>query len=143
MSTPCVGIDLGTTFSCCAIFRNERVDVIPNEQGHRITPSYVAFSPARLVGDAVKNQAASNPENTAYNVKRLIGRKFDDATVSEMRELSSFKVVKGKSSKPVVRLNKKDFSPEELSGMILGKMKEFQAGRQAEQEGFQPGGAER
>ena len=74
----CIGIDLGTTYSCVAVWKNGRVEICPNEQGNRITPSYVAWSAdgTRLVGDAAKNQAAQNPPNTVFDVKRLIGRKF-------------------------------------------------------------------
>lgn len=89
----CIGIDLGTTYSCVAVWKNGRVEVCPNEQGNRITPSYVAWAPdgQRLVGDAAKNQAASNPLNTVFDVKRLIGRKFSDASVQRDSKLLPFK----------------------------------------------------
>lgn len=133
ISGPCIGIDLGTTYSCCAVWRNNRVDVCPNEQGNRITPSYVAFTAenARLVGDAAKNQAAQNPANTVFDVKRLIGRNFKDATVQKDKALFPFEVANDKNGKPVIRVSvggndeKKQFTPEEISGMVLRKMKEI------------------
>jgi molecular chaperone DnaK (HSP70) len=132
---PCIGIDLGTTYSCVGVWRNNRVEICPNDQGNRITPSYVAFptdseASPRLIGDAAKNQAASNPANTVYDVKRLIGRKFDDPSVQKDKALLPFDIVKGPTAdaKPMVSVTvggkKKVFSPEEISGMILRKMKE-------------------
>lgn len=124
-----IGIDLGTTYSCVGIFKNGRVDIIANDQGNRITPSYVAFTPdgERLIGDAAKNQLTSNPENTVFDVKRLIGRNFDDPTVQKDVKLFPFKVVE-KNSKPHVQVKvsgaDKVFSPEEISAMVLSKMKE-------------------
>ena len=128
---PCIGIDLGTTYSCVACWRKDRVDVCPNEQGHRITPSYVAFlaDGTRLVGDAAKNQAPSNPTNTVFDVKRLIGRKYSDSTVQSDKKLFPFTVKDGGGGKPVVELSreipgKRDYTPEEVSAMILRKLKE-------------------
>jgi molecular chaperone DnaK (HSP70) len=132
---PCIGIDLGTTYSCVAVWRNGRVDICPNEQGHRITPSYVAFCKdgTRLVGDAAKNQAPSNPTGTVFGVKRLIGRKFADRTVQEDRKLLPYEMASDKGGKPVIKIDpaiaakhsKGDFTPEEVSGMVLRKMKEI------------------
>jgi len=126
----CIGIDLGTTYSCVAVWKNGRVEICPNEQGNRITPSYIGWSSdgQRLVGDAAKNQAASNPINTVFDVKRLIGRKFSDASVQRDAKLFPFKIIKGENDKPAVEVlvgaEKKAFAPEEVSAMILRKMKE-------------------
>lgn len=122
-----IGIDLGTTYSCVGVFQNGQVDIIANEQGNRITPSYVAWSEGeRLVGDAAKNQATINPENTVFDVKRLIGRKFKDKTVQADKKLFPFNVVNRKG-KPYVEVTingeKKQFAPEEVSSMILQKMR--------------------
>jgi molecular chaperone DnaK (HSP70) len=130
---PCIGIDLGTTYSCVGVWRNNRVDICPNEQGNRITPSYVAFlkDGTRLVGDAAKNQAPQNPAGTFFDVKRLIGRNYDDATVQSDKKLFPYDIEKDKHGKPIVELPKElassgktQFTPEEVSGMVLRKMKE-------------------
>lgn len=123
-----IGIDLGTTYSCVGVYKNGHVDIIANDQGHRITPSYVAFSESeRLIGDAAKNQATTNPTRTIYDVKRLIGRKYSDKEVQRDAKLVSYKVV-DKAAKPYVEVeisgDKKVFSPEEISAMILTKMKD-------------------
>lgn len=131
-SGPCIGIDLGTTYSCVAVWRNGRVEICPNEQGNRITPSYVAFLPdsTRLIGDAAKNQASQNPTQTIYDAKRLIGRKFNDYTVQNDLKLVPFLIISDSQGKPRIQINndgnekKKTFSPEEISGMILRRMKE-------------------
>lgn len=126
----CIGIDLGTTYSCVAVWRNGRVEICPNEQGNRITPSYVAWGPdgQRLVGDAAKNQAASNPTNTIFDVKRLIGRKFSDSSVQTDAKLLPYKIVAASGDKPMVDVQigseNKILAPEEVSAMILRKMKE-------------------
>ena len=127
---PVIGIDLGTTYSCVGIFKNGRVDIIPNEFGNRITPSFVAFTDEeRLVGEAAKNQGSSNPKRTIYVVKRLIGRKFDDKEVQRDVKWLPYDVV-SKAGKPYVSVEMpgagtKQLSPEEVSAMILTKMKEI------------------
>jgi heat shock protein 5 len=125
---PVIGIDLGTTYSCVGIYKNGRVEIIPNDQGNRITPSYVAFTEDdRLIGEAAKNQATINPEQTLFDVKRLIGRRFKDSTVQKDIKLLPFKIV-DKNSKPVIEVvvkgEKKQLPPEEVSSMVLTKMKE-------------------
>lgn len=126
---PVIGIDLGTTYSCVGVYKNGRVEIIANDQGHRITPSYVAFTDEeRLIGDAAKNQAPINPFNTIFDAKRLIGRKFDEKDVQADMKHFPFKVI-GKEGKPHIQVKvkgeKKVFSPEEISAMVLGKMKEI------------------
>lgn len=123
-----IGIDLGTTYSCVGVMKKGKVQILVNDQGNRITPSYVAFTDdERLVGDAAKNQAAANPKRTIFDIKRLIGRKYDDKDVQGDIKNFSFDVVK-KDGKPSVKVevngSPKILSPEEISAMILGKMKE-------------------
>jgi heat shock protein 5 len=127
---PIIGIDLGTTYSCVSVFKDGTAQIIPNDQGNRITPSIVAFLPdtnERLVGDAAKNQATVNPENTIYDVKRLIGRKYLDDSVQEDKKLVPFDIVPDKLGQPRIRItqNGKEriLSPEEISGIVLAKMK--------------------
>merc|ERR1712054_373468 len=128
-----IGIDLGTTYSCVGVYKNGKVEIIANDQGNRITPSYVAWSDEgeRLIGDAAKNQATINPENTVFDVKRLIGRKYTDKTVKADKKLFPFELV-DKDGKPYVRVDvsgeKKTFAPEEVSAMILGKMRSIAEG---------------
>merc|ERR1719445_10190 len=124
-----IGIDLGTTYSCVGVFQNGRVEIIANDQGNRITPSYVAWDDAgeRLIGDAAKNQATINPENTVFDVKRLIGRKFNEKSVQADKKLFPFALVP-KDDKPYVQVvleggEKKVFAPEEISAMVLTKMR--------------------
>jgi len=128
MSQKAVGIDLGTTYSCVGVFQNGKVEIIANDQGNRTTPSYVAFTDAeRLIGDSAKNQVAMNPENSVFDAKRLIGRKFLDHTVQEDMKTWPF-TVKAHGDKPKIEViyknEKKDFYPEEISSMVLTKMKE-------------------
>ncbi|ODV60817.1 heat shock protein 70 [Ascoidea rubescens DSM 1968] len=123
-----IGIDLGTTYSCVAHFTNDRVEIIANDQGNRTTPSYVAFTDTeRLIGDAAKNQAAMNPKNTVFDAKRLIGRKFSDTEVQTDMKHFPFKII-SKAGKPNIEVEFKGetkvFSPEEISSMVLIKMKE-------------------
>lgn len=123
-----IGIDLGTTYSCVGVYKNGKTEIIANDQGNRITPSYVAFTDTeRLIGDAAKNQATTNPKRTVYDVKRLIGRNFNDADVQRDAKLFSYDIV-DKNGKAHVSANVGDevkvFSPEEISAMILTKMKE-------------------
>lgn len=125
---PVIGIDLGTTYSCVGIFKNGRVEIIPNDQGNRITPSYVAFSgDERLIGEAAKNQATINPSQTLFDVKRLIGRRFHDSTVQKDLKLLPYQVVE-ESGKPMIGVSvkgdEKVMSPEEISAMVLTRMKE-------------------
>merc|ERR1711998_631021 len=122
------GIDLGTTYSCVGIWQNDRVEIIANDQGNRTTPSYVAFTDTeRLIGDAAKNQCAMNPINTIFDAKRLIGRKYDDPVVQSDAKHWPFKIVND-SNTPKIQVQykgeTKTFSAEEVSSMVLTKMKE-------------------
>ena len=127
---PIIGIDLGTTYSCVGIFKNGQVEVIPNELGNRITPSVVAFTDEeRLIGEAAKNQVTVNPTRTVYDVKRLIGRKYNDKTVQYDKKYLPYEIV-DKEGKPYIQIpnvkgETKVFAPEEISAMILVKMKEI------------------
>ena len=123
-----IGIDLGTTYSCVGAYVNGKVEIIANDQGNRITPSYVAFTDSeRLIGDSAKNQASANPTRTVFDAKRLIGRKFTDKEVQRDLKMFPFKVV-DKDSKPCIEVElkegKKVFQAEEISAMVLTKMKE-------------------
>jgi heat shock protein 1/8 len=123
-----IGIDLGTTYSCVGVFQHGKVEIVANDQGNRTTPSYVAFTDTeRLIGDAAKNQVAMNPNNTIFDAKRLIGRKYDDSTVQADMKHWPFKVVNS-GGKPRLQVEYKNevkaFTPEEISAMVLTKMKE-------------------
>lgn len=125
---PAVGIDLGTTYSCVGVFQHGKVEIIANDQGNRTTPSYVAFTDTeRLIGDAAKNQVAMNPCNTIFDAKRLIGRKFDDPAIQADMKHWPFTVI-SVESKPKIQVEykgeAKNFFPEEISSMVLTKMKE-------------------
>ena len=121
--------DLGTTYSCVGWWVNERVEIIANDQGNRTTPSYVAFTESeRLIGDAAKNQAAMNPKQTVFDAKRLIGRRYDDPDVKKDMQHWPFTVI-DKDGSPFIEVNylgeTKQFSPQEISSMVLTKMKEI------------------
>merc|ERR1711892_898211 len=123
-----VGIDLGTTYSCVGVFQHGKVEIIANDQGNRTTPSYVAFTDTeRLIGDAAKNQVAMNPNNTIFDAKRLMGRKYNDPTVASDMKHWPFTVVDA-SGLPKLQVEykneKKTFTPEEVSSMVLTKVKE-------------------
>lgn len=124
-----IGIDLGTTYSCVSVWQNDKIEIIANDQGNRTTPSYVAFTDTeRLVGDAAKNQASSNPENTIFDAKRLLGRKFNDPSVqSDMKHFPFTVLDKGgvPNIQALYKGETKTFTPEEISSMILVKMKEI------------------
>nr|5BN8_A Chain A, Heat shock 70 kDa protein 1A [Homo sapiens] len=124
-----IGIDLGTTYSCVGVFQHGKVEIIANDQGNRTTPSYVAFTDTeRLIGDAAKNQVALNPQNTVFDAKRLIGRKFGDPVVQSDMKHWPFQVIND-GDKPKVQVSYKGetkaFYPEEISSMVLTKMKEI------------------
>ena len=126
----CIGIDLGTTYSCVGVWQNDRVEIIANDQGDRTTPSWVAFTDTeRLIGSAAKNQASVNPTNTIYDAKRLIGRKFDDTSVKNDMKHFPFNVKCGDNNKPIFEVqfqnSSKTFTPEEISAMVLIKMKQI------------------
>ncbi len=127
---PAIGIDLGTTYSCVGVWQNGKVEIIPNDMGERTTPSYVAFdNKDRLIGDAAKNQVTRNPQNTVFDAKRLIGRKYQDPIVQNDIELWPFKVEKEASGeRPIIKVNyqgkEKKFFAEEISSMVLSKMKQ-------------------
>jgi heat shock protein 1/8 len=128
VKSPAIGIDLGTTYSCVGVWQHGKVEIIANDQGNRTTPSYVAFTDTeRLLGDAAKNQVAMNPSNTIFDAKRLIGRKYDDPKIQQDLKHWPFKVVSD-GGKPKIQIEHKGevkkFAPEEVSSMVLTKMKE-------------------
>ena len=125
-----IGIDLGTTYSCVAVWKDNQVEIIANDQGLRTTPSYVAFTDSeRLIGQSAKNQSGNNPVNTIYDAKRLIGRKFSEkGTQSDIKHFP-FEVKPDSEDRPIINVNykneRKTFKPEEISAMVLTKMKEI------------------
>ncbi|KAF8198005.1 heat shock protein 70 family [Pholiota molesta] len=123
-----IGIDLGTTYSCVGVYKGGHVEIIANDQGNRITPSWVSFNgEERLIGDAAKNAFHQNPKNTVFDAKRLIGRKMDESSVKQDLKHLPY-TVKNKNNSPVISVKYKDesrdFTPEEISAMILTRMKE-------------------
>ncbi|KAK2377930.1 heat shock cognate 70 kDa protein [Trifolium repens] len=125
-----IGIDLGTTYSCVGVWRHGSVQIITNDHGNRTTPSYVAFTDSeRFIGDAAKSQVTRNPVNTVFDAKRLIGRRFSDASVQSDMKLWPFKVIAGTSDKPMIVVNykneEKHFTAEEISSMVLIKMRQI------------------
>ncbi len=124
-----IGIDLGTTYSCVGVYRNETVEIIANDMGNRTTPSYVSFGLERLIGESAKNECCENPKNTVFNAKRLIGRRFDDKEVQNSIKHLPFDLIKGPKEEPLIVVEhngkKEQFTAEEISSMVLGKMKEI------------------
>ncbi|KAN0050854.1 hypothetical protein ACTA71_004150 [Dictyostelium dimigraforme] len=125
-----IGIDLGTTYSCVGVWVNDRVDIIPNDQGNRTTPSCVAFNDTgHLIGETAMNQVVMNPTNTIFDVKRLIGRKFSEIEVQRDMKHWPFKVIASERDKPLIQVDfkgeTKTFQPEEISSMVITKMKEI------------------
>lgn len=125
-----IGIDLGTTYSCVAVWRHDKVEIIPNDEGNRTTPSYVAFTDREsFVGDSAKNQVSNNPTNTVFDAKRLIGRSFSDVSVQSDIKHWPFKVIAGPDDKPMVEVKykgkAKQVAAEEISSMVLKKMREI------------------
>ena len=125
-----IGIDLGTTFSCVGVWKNDKVEIIANDQGNRTTPSYVAFTETeRLLGDSAKNQCSQNPENTVFDAKRLLGRKFSDSSVQSDIKSLPFKVSQNENDKCMINVsykgNEEKYDPEYISSMILTKMKDI------------------
>ncbi|KAK9913507.1 hypothetical protein M0R45_037321 [Rubus argutus] len=125
-----IGIDLGTTYSCVAVWQHDHIEIIANDQGNRTTPSYVAFTDTeKIAGDTAFNQVMRNPTNSIFDAKRLIGKKFSDASVQSDMKLWPFKVIEGPADKPMIVVNhegeEKQFAAEEISSIVLGKMREI------------------
>jgi len=125
----CIGIDLGTTYSCVGFYKDGKVEIIPNELGNRTTASWVAYTDTeRLIGDAAKHQASSNPQNTIYDAKRLIGRKFSDPIIQSELKRHPFKIINDGNDRPQIEVLYKEqktyLYPEAVSAAVLSKMKE-------------------
>lgn len=120
-----IGIDLGTTNSCVAVMEGDKPKVIENSEGHRTTPSIVAFTDDGevLVGQSAKRQAVTNPDNTLFAIKRLIGRRFDDAIVQKDIKMVPYKIVKADNGDAWVRVKDQDKAPPQISAEVLRKMK--------------------
>ena len=119
-----IGIDLGTTNSCVSIMEGDSAKVIENAEGERTTPSVVAYTDSEtLVGSSAKRQSVTNPENTLYAIKRLIGRKFSDEVVTKDKEVSPFEIIKAKNGDAWVKANGESLAPQQVSAQILMKMK--------------------
>src|SRR3989338_5523507 len=121
-----IGIDLGTTNSCVAIMDGKDPRVIENSEGVRTTPSMIAFTKdgERIVGQPAKRQAVTNPDNTLFGIKRLIGRRFNDQQVQKMKEHAPFKIIEGDNGDAWVEIDGEKFAPSQISAIILKKMKE-------------------
>ncbi|MBI96044.1 molecular chaperone DnaK, partial [bacterium] len=125
-----IGIDLGTTYSCVGVWQNDKVEIIANDQGNRTTPSWVAFNDSeKLVGESAKNQVSMNPNNTIYDVKRLMGYKFSDPTLQKELKNLHYKVSSNNNDLPIINVEykneNKQFTPQEISAFILEKMKKI------------------
>lgn len=120
MSSVAIGIDLGTTYSCVGVYENGNVTIIANDQGNRTTPSYVAFTDEeRMVGESAKNQVSMNPKNTIFDVKRLIGRRYDEHTVQNDKKYFSFDVV-DENNKPMVEITREEKRQRYSPGKSIG-----------------------
>ena len=120
-----IGIDLGTTNSCVAILEDGKYKIVPNAEGNNTTPSIVAFKGEndRLVGTPAKNQSVTNPQKTLFGIKRLVGRKATDAEVTKFKEVAPFEIFANKNGDAWVKVDGKEYSPQEVSAYILEKMK--------------------
>ena len=132
--TKVIGIDLGTTNSCVAVMEGSEARVIENSEGGRTTPSMVALGKddERLVGQVAKRQAVTNPENTLFAIKRLMGRRMDDPVVAQDKDMVSYEIVEGDNGDAWVKMAERAYSPSEISGFILGKLKEYATQRLGE-----------